>query len=90
VNPKQLTLKRYALFLARTVLAVFVDIYVLNHDGNLIDAAALAALSALMNTKSSKYEVEDGEVKKKPGLSALPMKKLSHSRHLRQHKTENW
>lgn len=57
------------------VFVVFVDIYVLNHDGNLIDASALAAISALLNTKMFKYEVEDGEVKIKPGYNPLPVKK---------------
>ena len=55
----------------KKVFVVFVDVYVLNHDGNLIDAAALAAVSALMNTKMPNYEVEDGEVKIKPGYSPL-------------------
>ncbi len=38
------------------VLMVFVDIYVLDHDGNLIDASALAAIAALLNAKLPKYE----------------------------------
>jgi exosome complex component RRP42 len=38
------------------VLKVFVDIYVLDHDGNLIDASALAAMAALLNAKLPKYE----------------------------------
>ena len=58
----------------KKVFVVFVDVYVLNHDGNLIDAAALAAVSALINTKMPNYEVEDGEVKIKPGYSPLPLK----------------
>src|SRR3989304_8726137 len=58
----------------RKVFIVFVDIYVLNHDGNLIDASALAAVSALVNTKMPNYEVEDGEVKIKTGYSPLPLK----------------
>lgn len=33
------------------VWAVFIDIYVLDHDGNLIDASALAAIAALLNAK---------------------------------------
>src|SRR4030066_710910 len=52
---------------------VFVDIYVLNHDGNMIDASALAAVSALVNTKMPNYEVEDGEGKIKTGYSPLPL-----------------
>src|SRR3990172_2652567 len=58
----------------KKVFVIFVDIYVLNHDGNLIDASALAAVSALVNTKMPNYEVEDGEVKIKTGYSPLPLK----------------
>ncbi len=38
------------------VLGIFVDLFVLDHDGNLIDTAALAAISALKNTKMPKIE----------------------------------
>ncbi|UCF44954.1 MAG: exosome complex protein Rrp42 [Candidatus Bathyarchaeota archaeon] len=58
----------------KKVFIVFVDIYVLNHEGNLIDASALAAVAALLNTKMSNYEIEDGEVKIKQGYTPLPMK----------------
>jgi exosome complex component RRP42 len=58
----------------KKVFVVFVDIYVLNYDGNLIDASALAAVSALMNTKMPNYEIENGEVKIKQGYNPLPMK----------------
>jgi exosome complex component RRP42 len=58
----------------KKVFVVFVDIYVLNHDGNLIDASALAAVAALLNTKMSNYEIEDGEVKFKSGYTPLPIK----------------
>lgn len=58
----------------KKVFIVFIDVYVLNHDGNLIDAAALAAMAALLNTKMPNYEVKDGEVKIKTGYTPLPMK----------------
>ena len=58
----------------KKVFVVFVDIYVLNHDGNLIDASALAAVSALLNTKMPNYEVKDGEVIIKQGYTPLPLK----------------
>lgn len=58
----------------KKVLVVFVDVYVLNHDGNLIDASALAALAALLNTKMPKYELKEGEVTVKPGYITLPMR----------------
>jgi exosome complex component RRP42 len=58
----------------KKVFVVFVDVYVLNHDGNLIDASAIAALAALLNTKMPNYEVKDGELKIKQGYTPLPMK----------------
>jgi len=58
----------------KTVFVVFVDVYVLNHDGNLIDASALASLAALLNTKMFNYEVKEGEVKIKPGYTPLPLR----------------
>lgn len=59
----------------KKVFIVFVDVYVLNYDGNLIDASALAALAALLNTQMFNYEIEEGEVKIKSGYTPLPMKK---------------
>jgi len=58
----------------KKVFVVFVDVYVLNHDGNLIDASCLAALAALLNTKMFNYEVKEGEVKIKPGYKLLPIR----------------
>ncbi len=37
------------------VLALYLDIYVLDHAGNMTDTASLAAISALLNTKIPKY-----------------------------------
>jgi exosome complex component RRP42 len=59
----------------KKVFIVFVDVYVLNHDGNLIDASALAAMAALLNTKMANYEIKEGEIKIKPGYEPLPIKK---------------
>jgi len=58
----------------KKAFAVFVDVYVLNHDGNLIDASALAALAALLTTKVFNYEVKDEEIKIKPGYTQLPLR----------------
>jgi exosome complex component RRP42 len=38
------------------VWAIYIDIYVLDADGNLIDASALAAMAALLNTRMPRYE----------------------------------
>jgi exosome complex component RRP42 len=41
---------------AEKAWTVFIDLYVLNYDGNLFDASALAAMSALATTKMPKQE----------------------------------
>jgi exosome complex component RRP42 len=51
------------------VWAVFIDIHVLDHDGNLIDASALGALAALYNTKPPNdqvWKLSEFPVLKKP------------------------
>ncbi|MEM2974590.1 MAG: exosome complex protein Rrp42 [Candidatus Micrarchaeia archaeon] len=40
------------------VWGIYIDIYTMDHDGNLIDAAGLAAVAALMDLKIPKYEDE--------------------------------
>lgn len=57
----------------KKVFMIFVDIYVLDHDGNLINAAGIAALTALLNAKMKEYEVKDGEVIYKEHQIPLPM-----------------
>ncbi len=54
------------------VLVGFVDIYSINHDGNLFDAGAIAGISALLNAKLPK--VEDGEIVKGEYAGKLPLK----------------
>ena len=71
---KAIGLEDLCIIPGKKVFIVFVDIYVLNHDGNLIDASALAALAALTNTKMSNYEVKNGEIEIKPGYKRLPIK----------------
>ncbi|MCK5043878.1 exosome complex protein Rrp42 [Candidatus Pacearchaeota archaeon] len=44
------------------VWTVFIDIYSLNDDGNLLDAAGIGALVALKNAKIPKYNEEEGKV----------------------------
>ena len=71
---KAINTEKLVIEAGKEVFVVFVDIYVLNHDGNLIDASALAAVAALLNTKMPNYEIEDGEVRIKQGYTPLPMK----------------
>ncbi|MGQ9623955.1 MAG: exosome complex protein Rrp42 [Candidatus Bathycorpusculaceae bacterium] len=72
---KAVELEKLCIEPGKKVFVIFVDVYVLNHDGNLIDASALAAMAALLNTKMPKYEVEEGEVKIKPGYTQIPIRK---------------
>ncbi|MCX6775516.1 MAG: exosome complex protein Rrp42 [Candidatus Micrarchaeota archaeon] len=51
------------------VLMIFVDVYVLDHDGNLIDASALASMAALLNAKVPK--IEDGKLIKAERIDNL-------------------
>jgi|SRR3990172_7122173 len=44
------------------VWAVFIDIYSLNYDGNLIDAAGIAAVAALKSARMPKYDEETGKI----------------------------
>lgn len=58
------------------VWMVNVDIHVLDHDGNLIDASALGAIAALLNTKMPKYENDEiihGEFDGKLPLTDKPV-----------------
>ncbi|MDW8048815.1 MAG: exosome complex protein Rrp42 [Nitrososphaerota archaeon] len=70
---KAIDLMKLCIIQGKKVFVVFIDIYVLNHDGNLIDASALASLAALIDSKIYKYEVRDGDVVKKPGYDPLPI-----------------
>jgi len=70
---KAIDLEKLCVESGKLVFVVFIDVYVLNHDGNLIDASAMAALAALINTKMFKYTVEEGKIVKKPGYIPLPI-----------------
>ena len=50
---------------------VFIDIHMLDHSGNLIDASGIAAMTALLNTRIPKYE--DGEVIRGEWSGNLPI-----------------
>ncbi|MBS7653762.1 MAG: exosome complex protein Rrp42 [Candidatus Bathyarchaeia archaeon] len=73
---KAIDLEKLCLIPGKKVYVIFIDIYVLNHDGNLIDASSLASLAALLNTKIPVYVVEDNEVKKTNDYIPLPIKNL--------------
>ena len=70
---KAIDLTKMCIDPGKKVLVVFVDVYVLDHDGNLIDAAGMAALGALVNAKMQAFDVKGGEIKYKDNQIPLPM-----------------
>ncbi len=58
----------------KQVYLVYVDLYILNYDGNLIDASALAAIAALKTATRPVYEVKEGETI--PTKKSKPLKVL--------------
>jgi len=58
-----LDMSELCLIAGKKVYIISVDLYVLNWDGNLIDACGAAAIAALRNTKIPSYKVTKGEVK---------------------------
>ncbi len=71
---KAIDLKKLCIVPGRKVQVVFVDIYILDHDGNLFDASALASIAALIDVKMPAYRVqEDGQVKAEGGYAPLPI-----------------
>lgn len=60
------------------VWVIFVDIHILDHDGNLIDASALGAIAALLDAKIPRVEItEDGQViKSEEEFTRLPIKTI--------------
>jgi len=70
---KAIDMQKLCIEPGKKVFVVFVDIYILDHDGNLIDAAGMAALGALVNAMMQEYDVKNGEVRYKDSKVALPM-----------------
>jgi exosome complex component RRP42 len=73
----------YAIDTTKLVIAenlvwnVFIDVYVLNYDGNIIDGASLAAMQAILDTKLPKYE--DGKIIREEFQGKLPSKRTAVS-----------
>jgi exosome complex component RRP42 len=56
------------------VWGVHIDLHVLDHDGNLIDAAALAAIAALLTAKLPEYDMEKKQIQYGKWKDKLKMK----------------
>ncbi|MFA4645878.1 exosome complex protein Rrp42 [Pyrococcus kukulkanii] len=75
---KALNLEKMVIIPGKTVRVVFIDVHVLDHDGNLMDAIGIAAIAALMNAKVPKviYNEETGEVEILEDKEPLPVEKI--------------
>lgn len=71
---KVLDLDSLVLIPGKLVYVVYVDVYVLDYGGNLIDASVLAAVKALENTTMNKYEVSGDAPRKTEEKISLPLK----------------
>jgi exosome complex component RRP42 len=58
------------------VYAVFVDVSILNIDGNLFDTTSYAVVAALLSAKYTKYEMVDGKLKRTDIKEPLPLKTI--------------
>ncbi|PIN89865.1 RNA-binding protein [Candidatus Pacearchaeota archaeon CG10_big_fil_rev_8_21_14_0_10_32_14] len=59
---KFIDLKKLCIIEGEKVWNIFIDIYSINDDGNLMDAASIGALVALRDTKIPKYDEKEGKV----------------------------
>lgn len=71
---KAIDLKKLSIKVKEKCWMVFVDIHIVNHAGNLIDAAGLAAIAALHTAKMPEYDEEEAKVNYDKKHKKLPMK----------------
>ncbi len=74
---RAIDLEKLAIIPGKKALIAWIDIYVLDHDGNLIDASSIATLAALLTTKIPKVEVTENEeviINKETKVGPLPLR----------------
>ncbi len=81
---KAIELEKLCIQEGEKVWTVFVDIFVINHDGNLIDASALAAIAALLNTKMPSLD-EEGNIDRSKREKPLPIRDIPIAITFRKH-----
>ncbi len=74
---KTIDLKKLVIKEGEKVWVIFLDIYVMNDDGNVYDASALAAIAALLDTRFPKYDPEKDKIDYKEHTDQrLPIRNL--------------
>src|SRR6266516_635765 len=79
---KAIDLKSLVIQKGKKVQVVYVDVYVLDHDGNLIDAASMAGLAALANSKIDKTIVVDPSLEEEQVMNARLTVTIDKNGHL--------
>ncbi|WP_048149310.1 exosome complex protein Rrp42 [Palaeococcus ferrophilus] len=71
-------LEKLVIVPGKLVRVIFIDVHVLDHDGNLFDATGIAIIAALMSTKLPKvvYNEETGELETLDEYEPLPVTKV--------------
>jgi exosome complex component RRP42 len=59
---RMVDLEKLCIIEGKKVRMIFVDLHILDYDGNLMDAAVLGAVAALLDTKIPKTTVENDEI----------------------------
>ncbi|MBI2183331.1 MAG: exosome complex protein Rrp42 [Thaumarchaeota archaeon] len=73
---KMIDLQKLCLIPGKKVLAVFIDVSVLDIDGNLFDTISYACTAALATAKIVQYEVSGEEIKASEEKIPLPVKTI--------------
>lgn len=69
-------LKKLCLIEGEKVYVLFIDIYVLDYDGNYFDPSLISALAALATAKIPRYEIVDGKPQKTDEYFSLELNSL--------------
>jgi exosome complex component RRP42 len=73
---KMIELEKLCIKEGEKVWTVFIDIYTINDDGNILDAAGIGAVAALKLAKMPKYDEEKGKILYGEYQGKLPIKKI--------------
>ncbi len=76
---KMIDFEKLCIIPGEKVWTIFIDIDVINNDGNLIDACGIAAVSALMNAKMPDLDEEGKPIYERKGSRPLPLNEVAVS-----------
>lgn len=68
--------KKLCIKAGELVYIIFIDMYVMNHAGNLIDTGAISSVAALLSAKLPTAKVEDGKAMWDGGYMPIPINQI--------------